>query len=165
MLSHFIKKYRLIPKIKALERAGAGIGRGTLPFPGTENFGSEPYLIRIGENCVIADGVKFITHDGAIRVIKQKEEYSDIDNKYGKIDIRDNVYIGDNAIIMPNVTIGPDACVLPGSIVYKDVPPGSAAAGNPAVSKKLEEGFREYYRNELYPYYENHFYRHFRHLW
>lgn len=164
MVIDFLKRYMLSHKMKKLNRDGAKVGRGTLLFPGTENFGSEPYLIHIGDNCLIAEGVKFITHDGAIRVIRQKEEYRDIDNKYGKIDIRDNVYIGENSIIMPNVTIGPNACVLPGSVVYRDIPPGSAAAGNPAGVKNKIVNFQEYYNNELYPYYEKHFYKCYKHL-
>jgi tetrahydrodipicolinate N-succinyltransferase len=58
----------------------------------------------------------------------------------GKIDIRDNVFIGYNAVILPNVTIGPNAIVAAGSIVTKDVPPGTIVGGNPAkVIGSVEE--------------------------
>jgi carbonic anhydrase/acetyltransferase-like protein (isoleucine patch superfamily) len=50
----------------------------------------------------------------------------------GKIDIRDNVFIGYQAIILPGVTIGPDAIVAAGSVVTKDVAPGDIVAGVPA---------------------------------
>ena len=39
----------------------------------------------------------------------------------GKIDIRDNVYIGYGAIILPGVTIGPNAIVSAGSVVRSNV--------------------------------------------
>ena len=151
-------------KLKKLTREGMVVGSGTLLFPDVESFGSEPYLIHIGSNCLIANGVKFITHDGAIRVINNREEYRYIDNKYGKIDVKDNVYIGENSIIMPNVTIGPNACVLPGSVVYKDIPANTVSGGNPARVKNTVDNFEEYYNNEVYPYYQKFYYKFYRHL-
>ena len=53
-------------------------------------------------------------------------------DRVGKVDIRDNVFIGHQAIIMPGVTIGPDAIVAAGSVVTRDVPPGMVVGGVPA---------------------------------
>ena len=53
-------------------------------------------------------------------------------DKVGAIDIRDNVWIGHQAIIMPGITIGPDAIVAAGAIVTRDVPPGTVVGGVPA---------------------------------
>lgn len=164
MVLKLLKMYMLKSKICRLEKEGMKIGRGTLLFPDPEAFGSEPYLIRIGENCLIAGGVKFITHDGAIRVINNKEERKVISNKYGKIEIKDNVYIGENSIIMPNVAIGPNVCVLPGSVVYRDIPPNSVSGGNPAGIKNTLDNFEEYYNTEIYPYYKKLYYKFYRHL-
>lgn len=151
-------------KLGKLKKAGMKIGPGSLLFPAVGSFGSEPYLIRIGDNCLIAAGVQFITHDGAIKVFNRKEEYRSINNKYGKIDIRDNVFIGENSILMPNVTIGPNSFVLPGSVVYRDVPANSVSGGNPAVVHNRVEGFEEQYRSALYPEYKKFFYRFFKHV-
>lgn len=164
MFFRILKKYMLATKLKKLDKAGMKVGKGSLLFPLIESFGSEPYLIHIGNNCLIANGVTFITHDGAIRIINNKEEYKYINNKYGKIDIKDNVYIGENSIIMPNVTIGPNACVLPGSVVYKDISPDSVAGGNPARVKNTVENFEEYYNNEVYPYYSKYYYKFYKHV-
>jgi acetyltransferase-like isoleucine patch superfamily enzyme len=159
-----LKEHMNKSKIKKLHKAGMEIGKGTLLFTSKDSFGSEPYLIHIGEECIIANGVRFITHDGAIRVINNREEYKYINNKYGKIDIKDRVYIGENSIIMPNVTIGPNACVLPGSVVYNDIPPNTMSGGNPVRTKNKIEDFETYYRTEIYDYYRKCFNKFYKHL-
>ncbi len=50
----------------------------------------------------------------------------------GSIEICDNVFIGANSNIMYNVKIGPNAVVAAGSVVVKDVAPGTVVGGNPA---------------------------------
>jgi len=110
---------------------GMQIGQGTRivskDVGGT--FGSEPYLIRIGSNCSIAAGVHFITHDGGVWALRNK--HPDLDC-FAPIEIKDNVIIGMNSIIMMGVTIGPNCVIGAGSVVTKDIPPDSVAAGVPA---------------------------------
>lgn len=86
---------------------------------------SHCFLISIGDNCTICPNVRFIAHDASTKIFLG---YS----KIGKIDILDNCFIGDSAIILPNVKIGPNAIVGAGSVVTKDIPPEVVAAGNPA---------------------------------
>lgn len=43
-----------------------------------------------------------------------------------------NAWIGGAAVILPGVTVGEGAIVGAGSVVTRDVPPGSTVAGNPA---------------------------------
>ncbi|MBR1688987.1 MAG: acyltransferase [Prevotella sp.] len=50
--------------------------------------------------------------------------------------IKDDVWIGANAVILPGVTIGSHVVVAAGAVVTKDVPDGSVVAGVPAVVKK-----------------------------
>lgn len=92
------------------------------------SFGSEPYLISIGNRVQITDGVKIFTHGGG-HVFREK--YPDIDF-FGKVVIKDNVYIGNNCLIMPGVTIGSNVLVAAGSVVTKSVPNGVVVGGNPA---------------------------------
>lgn len=49
-----------------------------------------------------------------------------------EIKIEDEAWIGANAVIVAGVTIGKHSVVAAGSVVTKDVPPYSIAAGNPA---------------------------------
>ncbi|MGP9710916.1 acyltransferase [Psychrobacter sp. AOP29-E1-7] len=91
-------------------------------------FGSEPYLITIGDNVRLTNGCKIFTHGGA-GVLRVK--YPNIDF-FGKVVIKDNVYIGNNCLIMPGVTIGSNVLVAAGSVVTKSVPNGVVVGGNPA---------------------------------
>jgi acetyltransferase-like isoleucine patch superfamily enzyme len=92
-------------------------------------FGGEPYLIEIGNNVTIAEDVKFITHDGGVGVLRVNHPGL---NVFGRITVRDNCFIGANAVLLPNVIIGPNSVVGAGSVVSRDVPPDTVAAGVPA---------------------------------
>lgn len=92
-------------------------------------FGSEPYLIRLGDHVTITSGVQFVTHDGGVWIFR--DQFPDID-VFGPILIGNNVFIGINTVILPNVTIGDDCVIGAGSIVTKDISSGSVAAGVPA---------------------------------
>ncbi len=86
---------------------------------------SHCFLISIGDNCTLCPRVRLIAHDASS---KKLLGYT----KIGKIEIRENCFIGDSTIILPGVTIGPSSIVGAGSVVTRDVPPYSIAAGNPA---------------------------------
>ena len=114
---------------------GVNVGEDCRIFPC--NFGSEPYLISIGNHVTITNGVSFITHDGGVWVFRNT--YPEVDY-IRPIVIFDNCFIGMNAIILPGVTIGPNSIIGAGSVVTKSVPPDSVAVGVPArVIKSLDE--------------------------
>jgi len=50
--------------------------------------------------------------------------------------VKRNASIGANAAILSGIQIGENAMVAAGSVVTKDVPPGTVVAGNPAVVMK-----------------------------
>lgn len=96
------------------------------------NYGTtitDPEYVRIGNNVVLSD-CSIISHDGSAQVLAVA--YGLALDAVGKIDIRDNVFIGWGAIIMPGVTIGPDAIVAAGAVVTKDVAPNTVVGGVPA---------------------------------
>ena len=86
---------------------------------------SHCFLISIGDNSIICPNVRLIAHDASTKMILGY-------TKIGLITIKENCFIGDSTIVLPNVTIGPNSIIGSGSIVTKDVPPDSVAAGNPA---------------------------------
>jgi acetyltransferase-like isoleucine patch superfamily enzyme len=94
------------------------------------SFGSEPYLISIGDHCEITSGVKFITHDGGTWIFRADKNYEG--SKFGPIKIHENCFIGLNSIILPGVEIGPGSIIGAGSVVTKRVPKNTVYAGNPA---------------------------------
>jgi acetyltransferase-like isoleucine patch superfamily enzyme len=98
---------------------------------GFPNFGSEPYLISIGNRVTISGKVNFVTHDGGTFVFRDDPKYKDV-IKYGRITIHNNCFIGYNTILMPGISVGPNSVVAAGSIVTKDVPPNSVVGGCPA---------------------------------
>jgi acetyltransferase-like isoleucine patch superfamily enzyme len=114
-------------KIRLLRKAGVRIGERCRVY--TNNFGTEPYLVRIGDHCTITSGVRFITHDGSCWVLR--DELANLQD-FGAIVVEDNCFIGVNAVILPGVRIGPNSIVGAGSIVTKDVPPGVVVGGVPA---------------------------------
>lgn len=100
-------------------------------FLGTTSgtFGSEPYLISIGDHVTLTSGVHFVTHDGGVWTLRTKHPKIDV---FGRIAIGNNVFIGLNAIILLGVTIGDNVVIGAGSVVNRDVPSDSVAAGVPA---------------------------------
>lgn len=100
-------------------------------------FGSEPYLIEIGNGVTITGGVIIETHDGGVGVFRQ--EHPGL-NLFGRVKIGNNVFIGNRVIIMPGVTIGDNVVIGAGAIVTKNIPSNSVAAGIPAkVIKSIDD--------------------------
>lgn len=122
---------RLKNPVSYWRKKGVRIGNNCEVQPKVD-FGSEPFLISIG-NCVrINNGVQFITHDGGVWVIRHLDkDYQDFD-LFGAIIIGNNVHIGNNSIIMPGVTIGDNCIIGCGAIVTKSIPENSIAVGIPA---------------------------------
>lgn len=124
--------------LKKFKKEGGIIGENC-EIQSQVEFGTEPYLITIGNHVRITQGVKFITHDGGVWVLRDEQGLSDID-VIGPIKVGNNVSIGWNAIIMPNVTIGDNCIIGAGAIVTKDIPSNTVAVGVPArVIESIDE--------------------------
>lgn len=104
----------------------------------TRNFGSEPYLIKIGNEVCITNNVQILTHGAAHMLYYNGVKDADF---FGKVIIGNKVYIGANSIIMPGVTIGDNVLVAAGSIVTHSIPSGWIVGGNPAKKIGVVEEF------------------------
>ena len=90
---------------------------------------TDPSYLKLGQNIHLS-GCTLFGHDGSVNMVNQALGLN-LDH-VGKIDIRDNVFIGHQAIVLPGVTIGPNAIVAANSVVTRDVPPNSVVGGVPA---------------------------------
>jgi acetyltransferase-like isoleucine patch superfamily enzyme len=90
---------------------------------------TDPAYVRIGSNVSLSE-CTLIGHDGSIAVLNRA--YGVRLDRVGKIDIKDNVFVGYGAIILPGVTIGPNAIVGAGAVVSRDVGAGEIVGGVPA---------------------------------
>lgn len=103
------------------------------------SFGTEPWLIEIGNHVTLAAGVALLTHDGGGWVFTHEDPSL---QHFGRLRIGDNCFIGTGAILMPGVTIGNNCVVGAGAVVTRDVPDGTIVAGVPARPIASIESYR-----------------------
>ena len=120
-------KYRFQSPVEYARSIGVSIGENCF-IPDKTIWPTEPYLIKIGNNCQITSGVKIFTHGGA-HVLR--DEIPDFDC-FGRVSIGDYVYIGNNSLILPGVTIGSHVLIAAGSVITKSIGDNVVVAGNPA---------------------------------
>jgi len=154
MIKNILANRNYQTKNQHLISQGAHIGDGSRLNCKVSAFGTEPYLVTVGKNCLFADGVKFITHDGGVSVLNNLKMFGDTRmDIIAPIIIGDNVYIGTGAYIMPGVEIGDNCIVGANAIVTHNIPANSVAVGIPA---KVIKTIDEYYsstmeKNWFYP--------------
>lgn len=131
-------------------RLGVRLGRN-VSLIGHPNWSSEPYLISIGDDTTISFDVAFVTHDAATRVIRHLPDGNPETVVYGTISVGKNCFVGCRSVILPNVKIGDNSIIGAGSLVNRDIPANSVAAGNPCkVICSLDEYRRKHEKDFLY---------------
>lgn len=126
-------KYRILSSAYIGKRMGVKMGGDCRVLDDPFNvFGTEPYLIDLGDHVELTNGVRLITHDGSMWVLRGLcPECNKID-KYGKIKIGNNVFLGVGTIVLPGVSIGNNVIVGAGSVVTKNIQDNLVIAGVPA---------------------------------
>lgn len=112
----------------------------------TKEFGTEPWLIEVGNKVTITAGVKILTHDGSTWLFSDEKGRRFL---YQKVKIGNNVFIGVNSIILPGVVIHDNVIVAAGSVVTKSIPEGVIVGGNPA---KIIGSYSDYQKKVLEEY-------------
>lgn len=98
--------------------------------------------VMIGDNCQLAPNVAIYTAGHPVHPDSRNSMY-----EYGiPVTIGNNCWIGGNTVICPGVHIGDNVVIGAGSVVTKDIPDWSIAAGNPCrVIRKITDADRKYY--------------------
>jgi maltose O-acetyltransferase len=138
-----IQLYRYHLRIRNLIAKGLVLGKNVTIQYSAQIDDEYPYLIRIGNNCSISNEVRLLAHDATVF------KFTGGHTRLGKIDIRDNCFVGERAIILPGVTIGPNALVVAGSVVNRDVPPNACVAGIPARFYARFDDFIERHEHQI----------------
>lgn len=136
-----------INRVKCLRKIGVNAGEN-LHVYGTIQVGSEPWLITLGNNVYLTDGVRFICHDGGTLLFRDIIPDLEITKP---IVLGNNVYVGNNVIFLPGATVGNNVVVGAGAIVSGNIPDNSVAVGIPAkVIKSIDEYFEKIQRESLH---------------
>lgn len=140
---------RNIDPVKYARSNGVKVGENCRLL--TAEFGSEPYLISIGNHVLLSSNVSLLTHDGGSWPFRDLPEYEGV-MKYAPVTIEDNCFIGMGATIMPGVTVHKNSVVGARSVVTKDVPEGSVVGGVPAKVICSTQEYAEKLKRENPPY-------------
>ncbi|MCM1321744.1 MAG: CatB-related O-acetyltransferase [Bacteroides sp.] len=127
------------------------VGRRSYGAISVVDFSPSDAKLIIGNYCSIAGGSTFLlggehnldtisTYPFKAKVFGVQREAG----SKGNIVVKDDVWIGQNAIICSGVTIGQGAVVAAGAVVTKDVEPYAIVGGNPAkfIKWRLDENLR-----------------------
>ena len=109
------------------------VGKYCLITPGVRIIAAES--IEIGDACMFAHGA-YISDADWHGIYDRSEPVG----KTKPIILKDNVWIGDSAIVCKGVTIGENSIIGAGAVVTKNIPANVVAVGNPAkVVKNLDQ--------------------------
>lgn len=143
-------RFRLLNHVKAmfLRAVGAKIGRRVVFYPGV--WICTGRNLRLGDDVDLALGV-LITTDGGVSIGDRtligyhtqiisgnhiipagRGRIFGSGHTKGPVSIDADVWIGAQCVILPGVTIGEGSVIAAGSVVTRDIPAFSIAAGVPA---------------------------------
>jgi acetyltransferase-like isoleucine patch superfamily enzyme len=124
--------------LTAPDQARIRIGAGSFLNMGVMVAAME--LVEIGEHCMFANGCLISDANHRFDDPGKPVPWQGFTSK-GPTRIGDNVWCGANVVVTSGVTIGERAVIGANSVVTRDVPPFTIAAGSPAKPlKRIEYG-------------------------
>lgn len=137
-------------RITALRTFGARVGRGVVVRPRLRvKF---PWLLTIGDDCWIGEGVWFHNQDrvtvGDNCVVSQEsfittgshEMVRTMDLVTAPVALESGCWVTSRCVVLSGVTVGRNSVLLPGSVAAKDVPADLVCGGVPAKPIKKRDG-------------------------
>lgn len=98
-------------------------------------------LVFIEDEVIITNGCTILCHRRDMKEYKKGDNAYQLPYIHRPVTLKKRCQIGMGSIIMPGVTVGEGAIIGARSVVTKDVPAWTIAAGSPCkVIKELEEG-------------------------
>ena len=89
--------------------------------------------VAIGDRCILSDGVKIFTHSHVFLEGSVPDITAEKGINVARLTIGDNVYVGEDSMILPQVgEIGDSAIIGARAVLTKKVGPREIWAGNPA---------------------------------
>lgn len=101
-----------------------------------------PWLIEIGEDCLISTDVTIMAHDASPAI-------SNGYTKMGRVRIGNHVFVGQGTTILCGVTIGDNVIIGAHALVSKDLASNGVYAGNPAKFICTLEAYQEKRAEEM----------------
>ena len=115
-----------------LRRMGCKVGKGCFMGDYVRIDTSHPDLITIEDNVSIASGSRLLCHQRDFSNFCVGDDYMKLGYVVKPIVLKKGCLVGMESFVMPGVTIGEGAIVGAGSLVTKDIPAWTIAAGRPA---------------------------------
>jgi maltose O-acetyltransferase len=139
--------------IEGYRKRGIEIGANT--YIGGVIFGADGRdPITIGNDCVLTR-CTILGHDASPAMFIPELQGTGLFDRISvtrRTVIKDQCFIGVNAIVLCGVTIGPRSIVGAGAVVTQDVAPGTVVAGNPAKVMCTIEEFIEKHKRQMQEY-------------
>ena len=145
-------RHNLVCVVNMCDMNRVQVGRKSYGAISVIDFSPDDTKLIIGNYCSIAGGTTFLlggehnldtisTYPFKVWLFGEEREAG----SKGNIVIKDDVWIGQNAIICSGVTVGQGAVVAAGAVVTKDVEPYAIVGGNPAkfIKYRLDESLRK----------------------
>lgn len=125
---------------KFMRKMGCHVGKGVFVGDYVRMDAGHADMIYIEDNVSIASGSRLLCHQRDFSNYFVGDDYMKLGYTVKPIVLKKGCLIGMESMVMPGVTVGEGAIVGAGSLVTKDIPAWSIAAGRPAkVLKQIPQ--------------------------
>lgn len=155
MEQFYLKHLSPEQKAKYLKKKCYHMGDNVLIF--TESVGTEPHLVNIQDNVIVASCVVFITHDVSAFTVSRYLGLDSPLDKVGPITLDENCMIGAYSLLMPGCYVGKNSIIAAGSVVVGRIPDNEVWGGTPAhfIMKMDDYAQKLYNKNKEYTWMDN----------